>query len=220
MVYQMKIRQHLWRAYLLLCLVLTSFCGFGQKIIGDCTIVYGLKAESKNIDAGALKHASKIFYVRGGMSLTEIRFDDFLQSTIYNKNGDKVYVLSELNDNKYMSVLSIPQWKEQFENYKDLKLEMRGEKKNILGYTCNKAVATLNDGTQINLFYTTALKTTAPENPYEFNNINGLVLEYQALIKNKYKVTYTATHIDFDPVPASKFIIPKEGYRLLDNSMN
>ncbi|MGF7232333.1 hypothetical protein [Arachidicoccus sp.] len=216
----MRIRQSLIVVCLLLCLMLTSFSGFGQKIIGDCTIVYKLKAESKNVDANALKNASKIFYVRGGMSLTEIRFDNFLQSTIYNRNGDKVYVLSELNDNKYMSVLDKEQWKAQFENYKDLKLEMRGEKKNILGYMCNKAIATLNDGTQINLYYTPDLKTTAPENPYEFNDINGLVLEYQAFIKNKYKVTYTATQIDFDPVPASKFIIPKQGYRLLDNSMN
>ncbi|ANI88289.1 hypothetical protein A9P82_02600 [Arachidicoccus ginsenosidimutans] len=190
--------------------------GYAQKIIGDCTITYKVSAKEDSANSNTIKNAYKKFYVRGGLSLTEINFENYQQSTICNQNGDNVYILYHVGGQKYLSVLSKEAWAKQYEKYKDIKLQTLNETRSILGYECKKAIATLKDGTKISLYYTPELKTNVPENPYEFDNINGLVLKYEAEIRNKYKITYTASSIDFNPVPATKFIIPKEGYRILD----
>lgn len=200
-------------------LLLSVFSIAAQTTIGDCTIHYGLTSDNNNrhLDSNITKNASKTLYVRGGMCLSVVNFNGFSQSTIYNQNGDKAYVLYHLNDQDYMSVLTSKQWLAQYAKYKGMKVEyFKKDTKKILGYKCIKAIATLKDGTLIQLYYTPELRTTVGDNPYEFEKIEGLILEYESQIGSKYKFTFTATSIDFSPVPASKFIIPKEGYRLLD----
>lgn len=192
----------------------------GQKVVGDCTIHYGVTSGNDHgLDSNTLKNATKVFYVRGGMSLTEINFNNFSQSTIYNQNGDKAYVLYHLNEQNYMAVLTNKQWLKQYKRYKGMKVQFKhNDTKKILGYLCQKAIITLKDGSHIQLYYTPELQTTVCENPYEFEKINGLVLEYESQIGHKYNFTFTARKIDFNPVPAARFIIPKQGYRLLDPS--
>jgi GLPGLI family protein len=204
--------------YFLAVLCCCVYRGMGQKIIGDCTITFKVSARGDSANTkNAIKNAYKKFYVRGGLSLTEVSFGNYLQSTIYNKNGNNIYVMSQIGDQKYLSILSEEAWAKQFDKYKNAKLQTLDDTLNIVGYTCKKMMVTLTDGTKINLYYTPELKTNVSENPYEFDGVNGLILRYEAEIDNKYKITYTASNIDFSPVPAAKFIIPKEGYRILDN---
>jgi len=192
-----------------------------QKTIGDLTLNYELAAgNNQQLDSNIIKSASKTLLIRGGMSKSTMIFNGFSQSIIYNQNGDKAYVLYHLNDQDYMSVLSLSQWENQYHKYQDMKVTFdKKDTKTILGYACIRAKATLKDGTKINMYYTPDLKTTVGDNPYEFKQIPGLILEYEAQVMHKYKITFTATKIDFGPVPASAFIIPKEGYRLLDPNM-
>ena len=207
---------------LLLVVVIITGAGrhvFGQKEIGDLTLHFELTAgNNQHLDSNMIKTAAKTLYVRGGMSRSTIHFNGFSQSIIYNQNGDKAFVLYHLNDQDYMSILTKAQWKDQYKRYKGMKVNIQkgATSKKILGYSCIKAVAILKDGTEINMYYTPELKTTVGDNPYEFKEIPGLILEYEAQVMHKYKITFTATKIDFGPVPASRFIIPKEGYRLLD----
>jgi len=202
----------------LLCLLGAAKAAFAQKEIGDMTLHYEMAAgNNQHLDSNMIGSAAKTLYIRGGMSRSTMYFNGFSQSIIYNQNGDKAYVLYHLNDQDYMSILSRPQWKDQYKRYKGMKVDiLKDVHKKILGYNCNKAVATLMDGTQINMYYTPELKTTVGDNPYEFKEVPGLILEYEAQILHKYKITFTASKIDFSPVPAAQFIIPKEGYRLLD----
>jgi GLPGLI family protein len=192
-----------------------------QKTVGDLTLNYELAAgNNQHLDSNIITSASKTLLIRGGMSKSTMVFNGFSQSIIYNQNGEKAYVLYHLNDQDYMSVLSQTQWENQYRKYKDMKVQLNAkDTKTILGYRCIKAVASLKDGTQINMYYTPELKTTVGDNPYEFKQIPGLILEYEAQVMHKYKITFTATKIDFGPVPAAAFIIPKEGYRLLDPNM-
>ncbi|HEY0751279.1 MAG TPA: hypothetical protein VGD26_08990, partial [Chitinophagaceae bacterium] len=88
------------------------------------------------------------------------------------------------------------------------------ETKNILGYKTKKAIGKLSDGTNFTVWYTTDL---VPENK-DFQNANknlpGLAMEYESNVGN-FKVTYTVSKISFNPVPASKFDLPKTGYRVM-----
>jgi len=48
----------------------------------------------------------------------------------------------------------------------------------------------------------------------QFKNLEGLPLEYE-LSQGKLRIKYTVSKINMNPVPASKFDIPKSGYREL-----
>ena len=209
-----------WFRFLPVLLLMGSTAGqlLAQKEIGDLTLHYDMvEANNRHLDSSIIKQASKILYIRGGMSLSTIQFNQFTQSIIYNQNGDKAYVFYHFNNQDYLSILNKAQWEDQYHRYKGMKLTiLDGEHKTILGYHCQKAVARLKDGTEMNLFFTPELKTTVGDNPYEYKLVPGLILEYEARFMKKYTITFTATKIDFNPVPASRFIIPKEGYRLLD----
>lgn len=210
------------RKYLLIFSFMITCLGFrssGQRVIGDCTITFQVSANGGSIDSNTIKSAYKKLYISGGKVLTEISFNGFEQQTIYNENNSNVYILYKMSGDKYMRILTKEEWMQQYDNYKDAKTELLTGTQNILGYTCKQARITLKDGTKLNLIYTPELKTTVSENPYEFKNINGFALKYEAVVQGKYRITYTASKIDFSPVPNEKFIIPKSGYRIL-NSMH
>jgi len=99
-----------------------------------------------------------------------------------------------------------------------MKVSLGNETKTILGYECKKGSAVLKDGSSFTFFYTVSIKPSASENPYQFRDIPGFVLEYEIIGEDKTsKITYTATRINFNPVPSSKFDIPTSGYRVLNN---
>jgi hypothetical protein len=55
-----------------------------------------------------------------------------------------------------------------------------------------------------------------PENwdmEIQFSTLGGIVLEYESTI-GQNKVNYTATNLNFDPVPIQKFDVPQSGYRI------
>jgi hypothetical protein len=56
-----------------------------------------------------------------------------------------------------------------------------------------------------------------PENKdfqYANKSLPGLAMEYESS-SGKSKITYTISKIDFSPVPASRFDLPKSGYRVM-----
>ena len=66
------------------------------------------------------------------------------------------------------------------------------------------------------MYYTTAIAPSTQENPYQFKNIPGFVLQYQSQLEGSNKlIIFKAVKMDLSPVPMSKFDIPKSGYRVL-----
>lgn len=195
-----------------------GFSSSGQRVIGDCTITFQVSADAGSIDSNAIRNAYKKLYISGGKALTEISFNGFEQQTFYNENNVNVYILYQMSGDKYMRILTKDEWMQQYGNYKDARTEQVDGTQDLLGYSCKRARITLRNGTKLNVLYTPELKTTVAENPYEFKNINGLVLKYEAVVQDKYRITYTASKIDFSPVPVEKFNIPKSGYRILNNT--
>jgi GLPGLI family protein len=90
------------------------------------------------------------------------------------------------------------------------------EVKQILGYECKKAILQLNDGNTFSVYYATAITPSVREFEFQFKDIPGFVLEYETVEGKGEKITFTATKINLNPVPASKFDIPTSGYRLLN----
>lgn len=198
----------------LFCSILFVFAANAQiqKLIGDCTISYKIvSSNSSNLD----KSGKKV-YISNKESRTDLETAGFLQSVIYDDNTKTAVVLRELNGEKYMSVLNEENWKKQNAKYEGMVLTNSNETKSILGYKCNKVKVTLKDGSIFSIYYCPSLIFSCSENPLEFKNIPGVVLEYEAKGENNQMVTFTATAIDFNPVPHYKFEIPKTGYRILN----
>lgn len=185
-----------------------------QTVIGDCTLVFAISGTNGGANK-SLESATKTFYVKGKMSRTDLKSENFSQSIIYNTLTGSATILKEVGSEKYRTDLNPAQWKRENKMYEGMSFKETSEKKVILGYTCIKAIVTLKDGSSFSYYFTRSITPTASENPYQFKDAGGFVLEYEARGPSGGKIIYTATKINFNPVPAALFDIPKAGYRVL-----
>lgn len=199
---------------LIVCLFfITSVWSKAQnpKVVADCTVNFEVTIEGTSQSA-----STKTLYVRGLETRTDLVNSNFVQTTFYNSKTETAVILREIGGNKYMTTLNAEQWKAQNKRYEGMEVVLTNDFKTILGYYCKKAELKLKDGTVLNVFYATSITPSSNENSYQFKGVPGFALEYEtAGEKGKGNVKFTATRINLNPVPASRFEIPKSGYRIL-----
>lgn len=202
-----------------------------QKAITECTITYRveeLDETGKIIPKGPYNNFSQIIYIKGKQARFDIITSDFKQSLIIDNANGKVAILKELGQEKYINLFDLDKWKQ---GQKLLFAETptiikTGETKNILGHICEKFTAVLKYGKLYTMYCVTSLSLPSTDIPFPFYNPPGLVLELEekhpdehqeSNNKQKTKIRYTAISVEQNPIPASKFEIPKSGYKLLQN---
>lgn len=206
--------------------VIISFCcilqqaAAQQRVVADCTITYSISTEEGNAEKDvteSLKASTKTVYIRGNDSRTDLVTPSFTQSLLYDKSTGSAVILREFGNNKFITRLDAKTWAAENKRYDGMKISfVNNENKTILGYECKKAVIQLKDGSIFTLFYATSIIPSVREFEYEFKDIPGFVLEFESQEAQSKKIRYTATKINLAPVQASKFDVPKSGYRLLD----
>lgn len=206
--------------------VIISFCcilqqaAAQQRVVADCTITYSISTEEGNAEKDvteSLKASTKTVYIRGNDSRTDLVTPSFTQSLLYDKSTGSAVILREFGNNKFITRLDAKTWAAENKRYDGMKTSfVNNENKTILGYECKKAVIQLKDGSIFTLFYATSIIPSVREFEYEFKDIPGFVLEFESQEAQSKKIRYTATKINLAPVQASKFDVPKSGYRLLD----
>jgi GLPGLI family protein len=205
--------------FILLWLSFFAATAQDSKIVGDCTVVYNLAIEDPKADPNivkALSGATKVLYIKGSKSRSELISTGFQQTTIYDTKSDTVIVLREMGANKYISYLSGSKLAEQNKKFEGITFSQTNDTKIILGYECKRVVAKLENGTTYNVYYTPAIVPSNKEYEYQFKDLPGFVLEYDGEFENgKSKVKYSASKITLTPVPNAKFDIPKSGYRVI-----
>lgn len=180
------------------------------KIVAECTITYAV-----SIEGGNNGQTIKTLYIKGKKTRSEISNPSFSQATIFdNKEGNAV-VMKEVGDDKYISFFTADQWKEKNRIWDSSTVSITSETKVILNLACRKAIIQTKSGNRYNVYFTTGMTASATENPYQFKNITGLVLEYESESKEGKGIECKATDISFIPVPAAKFAIPTSGYRVI-----
>ncbi len=196
-------------------LLLAFICGYsyGQqpKIISDCTITFSITSSAnEKSDVG-----SKIIYIKGKDIRSDFISSKFSQSIFFNANTGKATILKTVGKSKYISYYNAEQWKALNAKYNGVKISFTGNTRKILDYDCKEATLTTSDGKSYTVYYAPSLIPSVTENIFQFKDVPGLVLEYESTIKETQKITYTATKIDFNPVPLAQFELPKEEYRVL-----
>jgi len=182
------------------------------KLISDCTLTYSVKSSNSSKQSNL---GSKTIYVKGKDIRIDFTSNMFSQTIFYNNNTGNATILKSVGQSKYISNYNADEWKKQNETSDGVKVTFTGNTKNILNYQCKEAVLTLKNGKSYTIYYTPSIMLSVTENPFQFKDVPGLVLEYESSINENEKVIYTAEEINFNPVPSLQFEIPKTGYRVL-----
>jgi GLPGLI family protein len=202
---------------LVILIALFSLIMQAQKKVAELTLVYDAAistGDNKPKLADAFDGATTTVYIKGTMSRSEMSSALASFTSIHDSRTGAAVVLQEISGQKLLIRMTADNWKEKNKRYEGITFTNTNETKTIAGYKCVKAVATMKDGSSFTVYYT---KDIIPENAeynIQFKNLEGLPLEYE-LTNGTLKIKYTVSKINMNPVPASKFDIPKSGYREL-----
>jgi GLPGLI family protein len=201
---------------LLTFLFLTSV-SFAQKKISEGTISYDIVINTnseKTQAADFLDGATSTVYLKGAKSRVEIVSSLGTQSTILDGTKNTVTVLKEFGEQKYLINMTPEEYRAANEKQNNVTFTYTNEEKTVLGYKCKKAIGKLPSGATFSVWYTPDLIPENKEYQYVNRELPGLAMEYESSI-GKTQVTYTVSKISLNPVPASKFDVPKTGYRVM-----
>lgn len=188
---------------------------FAQRKVSEVTLVYDTEITTGSKDpklADAFDGATTTIYIKGPQSRSEMVSALFTSTTIHDSKAGTAVVLREVSGQKLLIRLTAEDWNDKNKRYEGIKFADTDETKVIAGYNTTKAIATMPDGSTFTVYYT---KDIVPENreyEYQFRSLAGLPLEYE-MNQGNLKIKYTVSQINLNPVPASKFDIPKSGYR-------
>jgi GLPGLI family protein len=196
-------------------LVFCILSATAQRKVSELTLVYDASISTGSKEpkmADAFDGATMTVYLKGNLSRSEMTSALFSSSTIHDSKTGTAVVLREVSGQKLLIRMTAENWAEKNRRYEGMTFTNTNETKTIAGYKCTRAVAKLSDGTTFTVYYTDEIIPENKEYDYQFRSLNGLPLEYE-LIQGKLTIKYTVSKINMNPVPASKFDIPKTGYR-------
>ena len=196
---------------------LFTLASFAQKKISEGTISYDIVINTNSAKTQAadfLDGATSTVYLKGPKSRVEIVSSLGTQSTIIDGTKNTVTVLKEFGEQKFLINMTPDEYRAANEKQANVAFTYANDEKTILGYKCKKAIGKLPSGATFTVWYTPDLIPENKEYQYMNRDLPGLAMEYESSI-GKTQVTYTVSKISLSPVPASKFDIPKTGYRVM-----
>jgi GLPGLI family protein len=189
----------------------------GQKNFIEGSLVYNISVETGSAEpkmADMLDGATTTVYLKGNQSRTEMVSGLGSEATIYNATTGSGVILKDYSAQKLMITLTPQEWEKNNKKYEGITFENTGETIDIAGFHCRKAIAKLKDGSTFTVYYTTDVSVSNKNYDYQFRTLPGLAVQYE-MQTGKMKFKFTLSKIDYSVVPASKFEIPKTGYRVL-----
>lgn len=189
----------------------------GQKKVSELTLVYDAAITTGNKEpklADAFDGATTTIYIKGPQSRSEMVSALASFTTIHDARTGTSVILQEVSGQKLLIRMTAENWQDKNKRYEGITFTDTEETKTLAGYKCVKAIAKMKDGATFTVFYTNEIVPDNIDYNYQFKNLNGLPLEYE-LTQGNLTIKNTVSQINLNPVPASKFDIPKSGYREL-----
>lgn len=189
----------------------------GQKNFSEGSLVYNISVETGSAEpkmADMLDGATTTVYLKGNQSRTEMVSGLGSEATIYNAATGSGVILKDYSGQKLMITLTPQEWDKNNKKYDGITFENTGETIDIAGFNCHKAIAKLKDGSTFTVYYTADVNISNKNYDYQFKTLPGLAVQYE-MQNGKMKFKFTLSKINYSGVPASKFEIPKSGYRIL-----
>lgn len=208
-------KNRFWFLFLFLAMTISVTA---QKKFTEGTISYDVvitTGSEKTRNADFLDGTTVVNYIKGDKSRTEMVSPLGTLTTLYDGTKNSIVILKDIGEQKYMITLTPNDWKEANKKYDGMTFTYEDGEKTILDYKCKKAVAKLQDGTTYTVWYSPDLVPQNKNFQYETRSLPGLAMEYEMINSKGEKTTYTVSKVNFSPVPASKFDLPKSGYRVM-----
>lgn len=202
---------------LFIVIVFSGFSSIGQKVLKDGSLIYNMSVETGVGEpkmADMFDGATTAIYLKGNQSRSELVSSLGSEATLYNAATGIGVILKDYSGQKLMITLSPQNWEDNNKKYEGIVFENTGESANISGFNCKKANAKLRNGTSFTVFYTTDVTLSNKSYDAQFKTLPGLPVQYE-MQSGKMKFKFTLSKIDYSPVSAAKFEIPKSGYRVL-----
>ncbi len=204
----------------LFCMLLGTQFSDAQKTISEGTIVYNIVIQTGSKEpqmADALDGAVTKVFIKGGLTRTDMISALGSETTFLDSKTGTATILKEYSGQKLLYTLTRDNWNSKNKKYEGIEFKYSNETAVIAGYKCKKATAILKDGSTFWVFYCPDLNVLNKDYDQTFKTLAGLPLQYEYVSgKNSFK--FTVSQIDFNPVPLSKFEIPKSGYRIMEYS--
>ncbi|HEY8688864.1 MAG TPA: hypothetical protein VIM07_06480 [Chitinophagaceae bacterium] len=205
------------KAGFIITLFLSAFTIKAQKIISEGTLIYNISIQTGSTEpkmADMMDGATTSIYIKGSQSRSELVSALGSEVTFYDSKKGAGVILKDYSGQKLMITLTKDDWDKKNSKYEGITFETTNETLNIAGYNCKKAIAKLKDGSSFVVYYTPEVEVADKDYDSQFKTLPGLALQYEWQ-SGKMRFKYTLSKINFDVVPASKFDIPKSGYRVM-----
>lgn len=205
------------KGFYILAGLFLSIAAAAQKKMTEGVIQYDIlinTGSEKPRAADFLDGATTTVYLKGNKSRSEMVSALGTQATVIDGVKNNIVILKDYGTQKYMINLSEANWKEMNNKYQGIQFTLTDSTKQILGYTCKKAIGKLADGTPLKVWYTPDVLVDNKNFNIMGQTLPGLAMEYEAMMGNM-NITYTVSKLTFTTVPIAKFDLPKSGYRVM-----
>jgi hypothetical protein len=204
---------------LLLCFgFMAAFFAHSQRILTEAKLEYNLTPlpeKGQESLAAAFKNATRIVWLRGNMVRTDFISQNLQQSIIYNATTGAATMLRQSGEEKYQWNLDPAQWKQYNQKWRATGFREMGDTASIAGFDCVSVMARFTGGDSAAVFCTRQIYPLA--NGYEpmFEGLRGIPVQYEWVVEG-LTIRYQLVSVQTGPVGASRFEVPKTGYKIIE----
>ena len=194
-----------------------TFAATAQQTLNEGTLTY--KISSNSVDpnstlARSLEGATFTVYLKGTQSRTDMVSTLGSESNFFDSKTGKGVILKQYSGQKLMITLTAANFAEKNKATKNLQFKVSDQQTKLAGFDCKKAIGESSSGKSLEVYYTPQVKLSNKQYDNALPQLDGLPVQYE-LQSGKLIFTYTLSNVSYDPVPASKFDVPKAGFRVL-----
>ena len=197
----------------ILFFLVSSLSSFAQQRFSEGSLVFHIFSSVNGVQSKG--DTRMIQFIRGGHYRSEIISSLGKTITMYDDKEGLGAILKEYGQQRIMTPMNHAQWESKNQKKAAIVFLVTNERKQILGYSCKKATASLPDGSTLEVYFADQLVPENENMELQFEQLKGFILEYQSTLGNSI-VKYVVETLSFDPVPIQKFEIPNSGYRILN----
>lgn len=213
--------------YYALTLILTGILVVPSNATGkdfQGVIIYNITYENTDLDPQMLAMMPKTMKVKikGDKMRTEMNMGMGSTVTIYNAADNTGITLMDMMGMKYAMKMTSDEFDEQLQEVPESEVLVTGEKKEIAGYMCDKAILKYKEDGKEGfiehiVYYTSEIGTPSMNRHIPmFKDIQGMMLDY-AMEDKDMKMRFSAISVDKKKINDTEFEIP-EGYTEISSS--
>jgi GLPGLI family protein len=198
---------------MVMAFLMTSFNGYSKEFKGVVTYKVTVTGSQVTDEVKAMMPKTMTMTIKENKSKSEMVMGMGKTVAISNAETKESIALIDMMGQK-IAVKSTPEEiQEEISGSPKVTVETTDETKDILGYTCKKAIIKSDEGTEIIVYFTEELGTGATyfDDP-QFKDIKGLMLEFE-MPSEGMSMKFTAINVESKNVADSEFDIP-EGYQI------